>query len=423
MRVERMVRLLDSVISHELHGLLYIMSALLIYLILTPTYIYKEHKRKVLFVIILSVLTYLYLGYEDLDPIVYTLHLAPVSLSLAILFDGRIPGIATWLAFNFGSMIILDNELWPTLLGSTAMLVTGMMFKRKIVQGSFWSGFFFTTATMIAYAAFYFIGTPNFPVSSISTIIYTLIGSFISTWFVTYLFFKVKNQELNKEKLFLSDKDRMAGQMAASVSHEIRNPLTTTRGFLQMMEQRNFSEEDRKRFIGLALTGIDQANAIIMDYLNYAKPNAEKTERLDVKEEIAAIVRFISPLALTSNIEIEIKHSFDMPIYITGESKKLRQCLMNLIKNSIESMPQGGNIAIETRKLDEQIHITITDSGVGMSKTQIKSLGLPFYTTKEKGTGLGLVVVMSLIKSMNGKITFESKINQGTTCLIQFKSC
>jgi two-component system sporulation sensor kinase B len=412
--------LLQSVISHELHGLLYIMSALLIYLILTPIYIYKENKRKLLFVIILLALTYFYLGYEELDPITYTLHLTPVSLSLAILFDGKVPGIFTWLAFNFGNFFILDNDLWPTLLASTAMLSLGLTLKKKIEKSEYLPRFLFATVIMAAYVAFYYVGLIGNSLSFSWTPIYTLIGSFISTWFVTYLFFQVKKQELNKEKLFLSDKDRMVGQLAASVSHEIRNPLTTTRGFLQMMDQRQFSEEEQKRFIGLALSGVDQANAIITDYLNFAKPNADQIEKLDVKEELDSTIRFITPLVMTSEVEINVTHLVEGPLHIVGESRKLKQCLMNLIKNAIESMPEGGTLTIRTCKHEDTIRITIIDTGIGMSKTQIKTLGLPFYTTKAKGTGLGLVVVMSLIKTMNGKITFESTLNKGTTCLIQF---
>ncbi|MNI27238.1 Sporulation kinase D [compost metagenome] len=417
-----MVGLLHSVISHELHGLMYIMSALLIYLILTPTYVYKEHKRNVLFVLILLLLTSFYWGFENIDPVSYVLHLTPVSLCLAILFKGCIPGISTWLAFNIGSFVVLDNALLPTLLGSTAMLIVGLIFKNKIQNCNFPPKFIFSTVTMTVYLVLFYAADPTNVNLSTWVPFYTILGSFISTWLVTYLFFEVKKQEINKEKLYISDKDRLVGQLAASVSHEIRNPLTITRGFLQMMEQRNFTEDERKRFVGLALSGIDEANSIITDYLDFAKPITDQVDRVNINDELASTIRFISLIATSNHVEIELLHGSEEPIYMIGEAKKLRQCLINLIKNSIESMPKGGKITIETHKLDPYIQITIADTGVGMTKTQIKSLGIPFITTKAKGTGLGLVVVMSLIKTMNGKITFTSKINKGTLCQIQFKS-
>ncbi|TXK81905.1 ATP-binding protein [Paenibacillus sp. N3.4] len=91
------------------------------------------------------------------------------------------------------------------------------------------------------------------------------------------------------------------------------------------------------------------------------------------------------------------------------------------IKNAIESMPSGGAIILNTRKLPNAVQILITNTGVGMTKKQLNSLGIPFYTTKEQGTGLGLVVVMSIIKMMNGKISFSSNLNKGTKCSILFQ--
>lgn len=384
-------------------------------------YIYNETKRNLVFVFILLIISIFYVGYEEIDPITYSLHLTPVSLNLALMFHGKLPGMVTLLIFNFSSFVVLGNDLWPTLMGSIFMLVLGLMSKRKIEHSDYWTKVIFSTVTMSLYAAFYSLGSMINMGNLDKSQIYTIIGSYISTWFITYIYYHVKQQELNKEKLSMFDKYRMVGQLAASVSHEIRNPLTTTRGFLQMMEQRQFSEEDRKRYIGLALYGIDQANEIITDYLNAAKPVSEQHEKLDVKEELGATIRLLTPYAQSMHVEFQIQHIVEGPLHIAGESRKLRQCLMNLIKNSIESMPNGGTLTVRTCKYEETVNITIVDTGIGMTKHQMKSLGLPFYTTKEKGTGLGLVVVMDLIKAMNGKIFFDSKPNKGTSCMIQFR--
>ncbi|MGO4272564.1 ATP-binding protein, partial [Paenibacillus sp. TAF58] len=198
-------------------------------------------------------------------------------------------------------------------------------------------------------------------------------------------------------------------------------PLTSTRGFIQLLDQKELSFIDHKRYVDLALSGVDQANAILGDYLNYAKPSSNLQEQLELKEEIEAMLRFITPFATDHQVDIYTSHENEEPLYILGESKKLRQCLMNLVKNAIESMPNGGKISLSTRKLPNAVQISISDTGVGMSKQQLNSLGMPFYTTKEQGTGLGLVVVMSIIKMMNGKISFSSHLNQGTQCSILFQ--
>jgi two-component system sporulation sensor kinase B len=245
--------------------------------------------------------------------------------------------------------------------------------------------------------------------------------TFISLLFIIFLVFHVKKHEFHRQRIIAIEKDRMIGQLAATISHEIRNPLTSIRGFLQLMDQKELPLHDQKRYIELALSGVDQANTIINDYLNYAKPSNGLQEQLDIKEELEATLRFITPLATDHQVAIEIVHETDDPLFILGESKKLRQCLINLVKNAIESMPDGGHILLRTCKLPSGVQISITDTGVGMSKSQLDSLGMPFYTTKEQGTGLGLVVVMSIIKMMNGKISFSSRINQGTQCSILFQ--
>ncbi|MDG0875017.1 ATP-binding protein [Paenibacillus thiaminolyticus] len=91
------------------------------------------------------------------------------------------------------------------------------------------------------------------------------------------------------------------------------------------------------------------------------------------------------------------------------------------MKNAVESMPSGGELTVTTWSDNEGVHIHIKDTGVGMSESQIKRIGMPFYTTKEKGTGLGLMVVIGLMKAMNGKVSYYSRPEEGTTCVLQFK--
>jgi two-component system sporulation sensor kinase B len=420
--VEGWFELLHAIISQELHGLMYIISFLFIYLILTPMFVYKEHTSTLLFMLILFILTYFYLGYEEINPFLSAVHLIPVALSLAFLFHGVMPGALTYVVLNFSSYVFLHNEIWPVLLASTCLMVAGIGYRGKIEKHVRWGKFIYTTGSMTVYQTVYCIMNPLGFQNQGDFSFYSIIGAYVSTWFVTFVFFRVKRQQVRKEKLVQSEKDRMIGQMAAYVSHEIRNPLTTTRGFLQMMELKKFSDEERKRYLALALSGVDQANEIISDYLSYAKPNTDNNEHLDITQELAFVVRFIMPLAQANHIEVETKHSSEHPLWIIGESRKLRQCLMNLLKNAIEAMPEGGLLTIQTELNKQHIHITIADTGVGMTKAQIKSLGLPFFTTKEKGTGLGLVVVMSLIKTMNGRISFMSSKERGTSCMLQFKS-
>ncbi|WP_173185971.1 sensor histidine kinase [Paenibacillus alginolyticus] len=409
-----------SIISNELHGLFYIMSAILIHLVLTPIFIYKEHQRRLLFALILIVLIFLYWKFEDIDPLIYSLHLFPISLIAVILYVGFIPAFITWTLFNIGCMVVLNYYWQPALISSAVILLGGFLITNTANQ-TLRMKLTYATGMLLLYEVLYALLALYIRSHITMYAAYTVIFSFFSLWMITYLQFFVRKHEIHKQRLVALEKDRMLGQFAATISHEIRNPLTSTKGFLQLLDQKELSFNDHKRYVDLALSGVDQANAILGDYLNYAKPFSNLQEQLELKEEIEAMLRFITPFATDHQVAIHTCHENEEPLYILGESKKLRQCLMNLIKNAIESMPNGGRISLRTSKLPNAVQISISDTGVGMSKQQLNSLGMPFYTTKEQGTGLGLVVVMSIIKMMNGKISFSSHLNQGTQCSILFQ--
>lgn len=413
--------MLHSIISHELHGLFYLMSATLIHQVLAPLLIYKEQQRNLLFGILLIILLIFYWNFEDIDPFIYSLHFLPLSLTTVIIFAGFIPAAMTCISFNIGCMFILNYYWEPALLSSAFILLGSYYFRNKVNQLNLKLKITYAIGLLAVYEVLYAMLATYIRSYFSLYVLYTILLTFISLLFIIFLVFHVKKHEFHRQRIIAIEKDRMTGQLAATISHEIRNPLTSIRGFLQLMDQKELPLHDQKRYIELALSGVDQANTIINDYLNYAKPSNGLQEQLDIKEELEATLRFITPLATDHQVAIEIVHETNDPLFILGESKKLRQCLINLVKNAIESMPDGGHILLRTCKLPSGVQISITDTGVGMSKSQLDSLGMPFYTTKEQGTGLGLVVVMSIIKMMNGKISFSSRINQGTQCSILFQ--
>jgi two-component system sporulation sensor kinase B len=397
------------------------MCACLVYLLIAPLFMNTNLKRKLFFVYIMIVITTLYILFEKIDSTLFIYHSIPSIVVLVILFEGFIPGIATYVAFNAASFLFLNNDLWPALISSTIMTAAGIYLNKRLMQSVFLKK---GIAAMCLVTIYFITFFPN-PYVHVEEKAILLIGStfctYLSTLFICYIYDHVKRQEKMKEELINAEKFQLIGQLAASISHEIRNPLTTTRGFLQLLSRDHVTGENRNKFISLAMEGIDNANTIITDYLNFAKPNVEKIVPIDIKKEIANIIPLIRSLMTISNIELQIQHASDESMLIQGDTKKLQQCLLNLLKNCIESMPNGGLITISTSMQENIIHLYIEDTGVGMTPLQIKSLGLPFYTTKDKGTGLGLMVVTSLLKAMNGKISFLSKPNKGTTCLVEFK--
>lgn len=218
--------------------------------------------------------------------------------------------------------------------------------------------------------------------------------------------------------LMKADKLQMVSHLAASISHEVRNPLTASRGFIQMLSQ-DISEQTRKRYTEIALQELDRATEVINDYLTFAKPDFENTEIIRVSEEIQYTINVITPLANMKGIIIKPSLLDNEHHCIRGSKKKFQQCLLNIIKNAVESMTTGGELQITQTYHNKALHIDIRDEGIGMTKEQINRLGEPYFTTKEKGTGLGMMVSFSIIKAMHGNIHVTSELGKGTCFSIE----
>jgi len=160
-------------------------------------------------------------------------------------------------------------------------------------------------------------------------------------------------------------------------------------------------------------TSIDRAAGIIQDYLTFAKPSMEKVEILQIKDELKRALDVMQPLANMNNVKVQ---SVLMEGLIKAERSRLQQCFVNLMKNAIEAMPNGGVLSVYSTVIDEKIVvIRIRDTGIGMDTNQLSRLGEPYFSTKDiKGTGLGMMVVYRIIESMNGFIEVESEVGKGT---------
>jgi two-component system, sporulation sensor kinase B len=218
------------------------------------------------------------------------------------------------------------------------------------------------------------------------------------------------------QNLIKAEKLQMVNHLAASISHEVRNPLTVSRGFIQLLSE-EMNHDKRKEFVDIALKELDRATDIINDYLTFAKPAIGKNEEINIIEEIQRCVNVISPLATMHGVEIiqTINETKQDQMIMMGDRKRFQQCLINIIKNGIESMKtNGGKLHIHLSSSQDKVQIEISDQGVGMSQEQINRLGQPYFTTKEKGTGLGMMVSYSIIKGMNGTIGVNSEVGKGT---------
>jgi PAS domain S-box-containing protein len=208
-----------------------------------------------------------------------------------------------------------------------------------------------------------------------------------------------------------SEKLALLGQMAAGIAHEIRNPLTSIKGFIQLLR----TSTRKEQYFDIVLSELDRINEIVGEFLVLAKPTAAVYMTQDIKILLKDVVTLINNQSLLNNVQIFVESNHDLPL-ISCEENQLKQVFLNLLKNAMEAMPKGGNIHVIVKEKEQgKISIQIIDQGVGIPQERISTLGEPFYTTKEKGTGLGLMTCYKIIEGHNGKLNITSQLNEGTT--------
>jgi PAS domain S-box-containing protein len=225
----------------------------------------------------------------------------------------------------------------------------------------------------------------------------------------------ISERKKAEEILLQSEKLSIVGELAAGVAHEIRNPLTTIKGFIQLSKWENGADEIND----LLLSELARIETITSEMLTLGKPQAIQLHRMSLRELVESTLELLSPQAIMQNIQFNLSVE-DSAFFITGEKNQLKQVLLNILKNAIEAMPEGGTIHIDLQKGDEgECILSIKDEGCGIPEELLPRLGEPFYTLKEKGTGLGLMICNKIIKQHHGSITYQSKSQQGT--LVEIK--
>ncbi|WP_412859607.1 ATP-binding protein [Cytobacillus horneckiae] len=247
------------------------------------------------------------------------------------------------------------------------------------------------------------------------------IFSFMSIIALTVIIYLIELDEMQREmrrKLQSADKMNAISQLAASVAHEIRNPMTTVKGFMQLMQKDQNLTESQMQYIKISLKELERTNQIIGDFLSLSKPTYILNEKIHLDPLIDEVTNFMKSYAHFSNVSLDYQSAPNL--YIDGNPNELKQVLINLIKNAIESMENGGHVEVTVLQEEDIAIISIKDNGIGIPEKQLKELGQPYYSTKSRGTGLGLMIAFDIIKRMEGTYQITSKENTGTTISLQF---
>ncbi|WP_134701091.1 ATP-binding protein [Ammoniphilus sp. YIM 78166] len=214
----------------------------------------------------------------------------------------------------------------------------------------------------------------------------------------------------NAEKLAIqSEKLTVAGQLAAGIAHEIRNPLTALKGFLSLIENGKIKEE----YVKIMKSEMDRIELILNELMVLSKPQETKHNIIDVRIILNHVIALLETQANMEGVEITTEFD-DKELLILCDENRLKQVFVNLVKNAIEAMTQGGCITVQCRELKVvDIAIRISDQGSGIPKEKLARIWEPFFTTKEKGTGLGLMVTHDIIKDHMGSIKVQSQVGKG----------
>ncbi|WP_036654774.1 ATP-binding protein [Paenisporosarcina sp. TG-14] len=204
------------------------------------------------------------------------------------------------------------------------------------------------------------------------------------------------------------------GQLAASIAHEIRNPMTSLKGFTQLLSHQVTKEGSQ--YLSIIESELNRMDSILNEFLVLSKPTEKSFRFISLSSLISQVVDFMHPQGILKNIEFDYVSCDQGSDCILGDSYELKKVFMNILKNAIEVMPKGGKVTITQNLIENnQVRVSVTDQGEGITADQMHKIFLPFYTSKQQGTGLGLPHAVQTIEDHGGYIDVESEINQGTT--------
>jgi len=221
---------------------------------------------------------------------------------------------------------------------------------------------------------------------------------------------------IKKMEAEIKQKEKWAaiGELSANIAHEIRNPLASLKGSIEMLKEDKVAKEHKERLTAIALNEMERLNKIITDFLTYSRPRANEIETFDLTMILNDTLELLENTVSAAD-NISITKNFNGPLPINADHQKLCQVFWNLGMNSIEAMREGGELSVTAQKKYNHIEVIFTDTGSGISQENIRKIFYPFFTTKDEGTGLGLAIAYRIVEEHSGDISVVSNPGKGTS--------
>jgi two-component system sporulation sensor kinase B len=405
-------------------------------IVLSPLFFYHsiysstvmKVKAQIKFGVICSLATVLCMQFPIVYGETFLWDLRWIPFIASITYGGKIPGAITGVSLLIFRFVLGGLVAWTIVLVTVIILYLSFMWFRdkyqpytlvqKLVYGSISAFFTYLISFAGIYVYFLYMGNTAFINQQGIALYFMMSVSYVLTMLI-FIYF-TENFKINlkiQENVHQAEKLNLISELAASMAHEVRNPLTVVRGFIQLL--RNKLGEQEKEYIDISIKELDRAESIITDYLNFAKPQLNTDDKIMLSSTLHELIIMLNPYANMQ--EVELSTRIEENLIIEGDIVKFKQVILNLIKNAIEATRERkkGVVSVHACSDNDLIHIAISDNGIGMSAEELARIGKPFYTTKTKGTGLGMMVTLRLIEALNGSIEVRSTVNRGTDVVLK----
>lgn len=232
---------------------------------------------------------------------------------------------------------------------------------------------------------------------------------------------ELAHRELQRHQTRLVQAEKMAslGEMAAHLAHEVKNPLTSIGGFANLVRKSSKESDQNYEYLSIIIDEVKRLENLLLSVLNFARPAEPNLELLDLNDSIEKLLPIINDAVRGSEITVRTSLDYTLPP-IWCDQDQLRQVLLNVVQNAIHAMPDGGQLHLTSKFKSSYAQVEISDTGIGIPKEDIEKVFLPFFTTKEKGSGLGLSITHAIINNHQGFIDVISEIGMGTTFILNF---
>ncbi|WP_298827088.1 HAMP domain-containing sensor histidine kinase [uncultured Planococcus sp.] len=353
----------------------------------------------------------------------YIFDLRQVPMIVGALYGGPIVSAMLFLVSSIGRIFIGGDGMYIAILNQF-VIAAGVPFLRPLYMRinrlrKIALVFCISIASLLfnMFAGAFFFGDPLDDIIGIWVMLMINQGTIIVL--TALLIEHMQRQEYMYNSLLKHEKMETVSHFAAAVSHELRNPLQSIKGFIQLMKEYEYSREKQVEFHDLILREINAAEDLIDDYLVYAKPTYGQLEPTAAASEVRHVLKIMAPYATGKDVEVHFAE-MDETVEILVDRHKFQQALVNIIRNGIEAMPDGGTLSISVKSSPAKVWVEVTDKGVGMTKEEVQRLGEPYFSNKIKGTGLGLMVTYSIVSQMNGQVLVDSEKGKGTEFTLEF---